>query len=272
MNKALPILVCLAVLCCRAHAQQPPWMRGSLPEQTNHSYYFKVTQGEGTTPIEARNNAMLMLVGDLSRSHGVTVTGQDVVENLARTNNGTYTENTSQRSTYRFEREGFKACFEVVDEYYEGQMCWLLFEVAYDPEQVQFDKVEFTTDYKGSALWRSAIVPGWGQMYKRSMGKGITVLSLQVATIAGICVCSNLSNSYYDKAETSRNNGTRESYLNKGATYRNVRNGFIVGAGAVYAYNIIDAIAGKGTKRYKRVQAAPYISANAQGLTLSICL
>lgn len=270
MNKLLLILVCLTAVCSRVSAQRPPWMRGDMPQQSNASYYFKVTQGEGRTRTEARQNALLELVGELSRSQGVIIKGQDILQTLSESQNGSYNETTRQQSLYRFEREDFSACFDVADEYYEGNTCWLLFEVAYNPARVRFDKVEFTTDYKGSALWRSLIVPGWGQMYKRSMGKGITILSLQVATIAGICACSNLSNSYYDKAKTARNNSVRESYLDKGANYRNVRNVFIGAAGAVYVYNLIDAIAGKGAKRYKKVQISPYIGSAGQGLSFNI--
>lgn len=272
MNKLLLLLICLSAVYGQAYSQRPPWMRGDMPKQSNASYYFKITHGEGSTQTEARNNALLELVGELSRSQGVLITGQDILENLSVSRNGAYNESTRQQSLYRFETEEFKTCFDVVDEYYENSSCWLLFEVAFNPEQVRFDKVEFTTDYKGSALWRSMIVPGWGQMYKRSMGKGITILSLQVVTIAGICMCSNLSNSYYNKAYSSRNNSTRESYLDKGANYRNVRNGFIAAAGAVYVYNLVDAIAGKGAKKYKKVHFNPYIGPNAQGLSLNITL
>lgn len=270
MNKFLLILVCLTVVCGRAYSQRPPWMRGDMPKQSNASYYFKMTQGEGRTQTEARNNALLELVGELSHSQGVIIKGQDILQSLSESRNDVYNETARQQSLYRFETEGFNACFDVADEYYEGNSCWLLFEVAYNPARVRFDKVEFTTDYKGSALWRSMIVPGWGQMYKRSMGKGVAILSAQVATIAGICVCSNLSNSYYDKAKTARNNSVRESYLDKGANYRNVRNVFIGAAGAVYVYNLIDALAGKGAKRYKKVQVSPYMDMDAKGLSFNI--
>ena len=274
MNKWLWILVCLIAVYGRAYSQRPPWMHGDMPKQSNTSYYFKVTQGEGRTQTEARNNALLELVGELSRSQGVIIKGQDILQNLSENRNGVYNETTRQQSLYRFETEGFNTCFDVADEYYEGNSCWLLFEVAHNPARIRFDKVEFTTDYKGSALWRSMIVPGWGQMYKRSMGKGIAILSTQVATIAGICVCDNLSKNYYNKAITEQNNSVREIYNDKSASYRNVRNGCILAAGAVYIYNLVDAIAAKGAKRYKKshLTLAPYANNDSQGLSFCIVL
>ena len=274
MNKLLLTLACLVALCIRVSAQRPPWIRGDMPQQSNASYYFKVTQGEGRTRTEARQNALLELVGELSRSQGVIIKGQDILQTLSESRNGSYNETTRQQSLYRFETEGFNTCFDVADEYYEGNSCWLLFEVAYNPARVRFDKVEFTTDYKGSALWRSLIVPGWGQMYKRSMGKGIAILSAQVATIAGICACSNLSKNYENKALSEWNNSIREAYNDKSASYRNIRNACIVAAGAVYIYNLVDAIVAKGAKRYRKRQLtfAPYADTYSQGISFCIVL
>ena len=46
----------------KSESQRPPWMRGDLPIQTNHSYWFKQMYGEGKTLSEARQNATLALL------------------------------------------------------------------------------------------------------------------------------------------------------------------------------------------------------------------
>lgn len=242
-----------------------------MPTQTNQTYYFKIGQGEGSTPSEARNNAVLSVVGELARAQGVTVSGRDVLENLATTTERNYSEQTTQRSTYTIETEAFTARFEAVDEYYEKQSCWVLFEVAHNPKSAQFDPVEMSTNYKGSALWRSAIVPGWGQMYKRQTGKGVAILATQVLSVVGIVVCDNLSQNYYQKALAERNNDVRQQYQTHSDTYRNVRNGLIVAAGAVYIYNLIDAAVARGAKRYtpRRMAVLPYADQRTQGVALS---
>ena len=48
----------------KSESQRPPWMRGDLPIQTNHSYWFKQMYGEGKTLSEARQNATLALLGE----------------------------------------------------------------------------------------------------------------------------------------------------------------------------------------------------------------
>jgi len=266
MRQLLLIVVCLIASFCQARADaRPPWMRGDMPPKSNDSYYFKITSGEGTSLTRARNNAVLALIGDLARSQGVTIKGRDILNSITSQNNREYSETTTQRSTYNIETEAFKACFEIADEYIEDNVCWILFEVAKNPDRVQFDRVQFTTNYNGSALLRSMVVPGWGQMYKRSMGKGVTILSLEVVSVAGIFVCDNLSNSYYNKALAEHNNGVREQYQNRSTSFHNIRNGFIVAASAIYIYNIVDAISAKGAKRYK-------VGVSPQGFTLAINL
>ena len=57
----------------KSESQRPPWMRGDLPIQTNHSYWFKQMYGEGKTLSEARQNATLALLGDLMKAKGFTI-------------------------------------------------------------------------------------------------------------------------------------------------------------------------------------------------------
>ncbi len=277
MNKTLLIFAYLLLaLGLRANAQKPPWLRGEMPVRTNDTYYFRVVSGAGSTPSEARRAALLELAGDLARAQGVTVKGSDLSRIVAEERDGVYTERTETRMTYTFEHEAFRACFEVEDEYYERGMCWLLAEVAVDPERVAFEPVELTTDYKGAALWRSLIIPGWGQMHKRNTGRGVAMLALTAAGVTGIVVCHNQSNTYYNKALAARNSDTRESYEDKSSTYRNARNVCIAATGAVYVWNIVDALTGKGAKRYvtreRRLVMAPYMDAKSGGIILSIKL
>lgn len=276
MSRVLLLTVCLLGLCWQASAQRPPWLRGEMPVRTNDTYYFRVVSGEGRTPSEARHAAMLELVGDLARAQGVTVRGSDLSRMVAEERDGTYSERTETRMTYRFERGAFRTRFEVEDEHHEGQTCWLLVEVAVDPERVTFDPVELTTDYKGSALWRSLIIPGWGQMHKRNTGRGMAILTLTAAGATGIVVCHNQSNTYYNKALSARNSDTRESYEDKSSTYRNARNACIAATAVVYVWNVVDALTGKGAKRYakpdRRLSWTPYMNEASRGIALSFKL
>ena len=271
MKTYLLLLLCLIGFFEQALAdKRPPWMRGIFPEKSNDSYYFKTAEGYGATAYEARQSAIAGLIGDIARSHGVTVQGTDIIQVISESNNDKLSEETSLQSTYHLKFDTFDVAFEIVDEYTDKTGYYLLCQVAHNPKQVTFDKIELTADYKGAALWRSAIIPGWGQMYKRNTAKGITILALETASIIGIVVCHNQSNSYYNKALVERNMELREAYQDKSTTYRHIRNGCIAAAGAIYIWNIVDALTAKGAKRYKHVHVTPYADVKTQGVACNI--
>lgn len=271
MIRCILLLLCLAGFSGQALAdKRPPWMRGIFPERSNSSYYFKVTQGSGTTPYEAHQNAIVGLISDIARSRGVTVQGSDIMKTLSENRDGKLSEHTSLQSSYHLDFETFDTAFEIIDEYMDKKGYHLFFEVAHNPRQVVFDRIELTADYKGAALWRSAIIPGWGQMYKRSMAKGATILTLEAASVLGIVICHNQSNSYYNKALVERNINLREAYQDKSTTYRHIRNGCIAAAGVIYVWNIVDALTAKGAKRYRKGRVAPYADGSAQGIAFNM--
>jgi hypothetical protein len=250
--KPVLMTVCLLLAASLAKAEEPPWMRGEFPPQSNDTYFFKVTFGEGDTHTKARTGAIIALVNELARNQGVTVKGSDIIKTIMQQDNERYTEQNISQTIYRIETDKFNARFELADLYFDDNVCWALFEVARNPKRrTAFDRIEYTEDYKGEALWRSILMPGWGQIHKRSTAKGITIFALEAISIAGVFACNDLSNSYYNKALSENNMSVREQYVDRSTTFRNIRNGFIVAAGAVYAYNLIDAISSKGARRYK---------------------
>jgi hypothetical protein len=249
-----------------AKAEEPPWMRGELPTQSNETYYFKVAFGEGETPAVARTGAIIALVNELARNQGVTIKGSDIIKSIIQQNNDNYTEQNIALSTYKIETDRFNAKFEIADIYIQANICWILFEVAKNPKRrTAFDKIEYTTDYKASALWRSALAPGWGQIHKKNTAKGITILTLELTGIAGALIFNDLSNSYANKAVAETDMHTREAYADKSASFRNIRNGLFFTAGAIYLFNLVDAISAKGARRYKA-------TASANSLALAILL
>ena len=174
----------------------PAWMNGDMPTQMNNSYWFKVTYGEGKTLSEARHNATLSLLGDLIKSKGITVSGNEVEKILSINTNDAYAETVKREHSYNIEFAENKFSFFAADEYWtkskEEYICYVLFEIANNPQSVNFDKINFTTNYGASAFLRSCIVPGWGQMYKKQKDKGIAILSTESMGISGIIVAENI--------------------------------------------------------------------------------
>ncbi|MDH8702424.1 hypothetical protein M2138_001788 [Dysgonomonadaceae bacterium PH5-43] len=242
----------------KSDSHRPPWIYGDMPAQTNYSYWFKQMYGEGGNLSEARQNATLTLLGDLIKSKGFTVSGNELEEILSIDSNNMYNETVLRNYSYNIEYAQQKISFQPVDEYWElrngNYICYVLYEVANNPENVDFEPIVYTTNYGASALLRSAIIPGWGQMHKRQTTKGIVILSSEVLGVAGVIYSQNMYKSYRNKAKIETNNELRNSYKNKSNNWGNIRNGFIIGASAIYIYNIIDVVASKGAKRYNAEQ------------------
>ena len=272
----------ILLFCFQIQAQKksdnhrPAWINGDMPVQTNYSYWFKQMYGEGKTLSDARQNATLALLGDLMKSKGFIVSGNELEKILSTDSNKGYDETMTRSYSYNIEYGQQKLSFQVADEYWEvkkgSYICYVLYEIAHNPQDVTFEPVIYTTQYGASALLRSTLVPGWGQMHKRQTGKGITILSTEILAVTGIIVSQNQHTSYRNKALKETNNELRASYQNKSNNWGNVRNGFIIGASAVYLYNIVDVITSKGAKKYagKDFAMKPFLDRhNSAGVSLS---
>ena len=128
----------------------------------------------------------------------------------------------------------------------QGYAYYVLFAVSRRASAPSFDDCYFTTNYGMKGFARS-LVPGWGQMYKGSMGKGLAILGGEVACVAGIIVCENQRASYVKKMHEQPKYA--QVYNTKADNWANGRNVCIGAAAALYVYNLIDAIVAKGAKR-----------------------
>jgi hypothetical protein len=218
-----------------------------------------VERGEGTSLRAAREDAFNSLLLDLGNQAGVRVTSRTLSEIKrelrSRSNARDYDETERSVTAYRIDREGFRAFFVKVSEYYEqvrtpnGDLyrLWALYEVS-DKRSFKPYIPEYTDRYGADAFWRSALLPGWGQMYKGSTAKGIAIIGGEVAFIGGLVAAENLRVSYMQKINTTHDADHIRTYARKADTLKNARNLCIAGAAALYIYNIIDAIAAPGAK------------------------
>lgn len=113
-------------------------------------------------------------------------------------------------------------------------------------------QVDVSTHSPSAALWKSAIIPGWGQIYNRQAWKvGIIYGGAAVATYLGI---DNYRNAQKFKTEyINRNEGNTAELLPEYINYpdQNIYNLYqayeknfqlsIIAGVAIYALNLIDA-------------------------------
>lgn len=118
-------------------------------------------------------------------------------------------------------------------------------------------------------------VPGWAQLHKGSKGKGIFFIVAEAAAIGGIVATESLRQSYKSKASSAFDTDQKRRYNSRATNCANVRNGFIVGAAAIYVWNVIDGIAARGKKQPQmvgdaRLRISPYAAPQESGVLLSL--
>lgn len=237
----------------------PLWIEGDMPKKNNQTYKFKVSFGEDKTLLEAKEKAVASLIIELANDLGVNISSNSLHEIKTESKNGNYHELEKTNHTFKINREDFSTAFEKVDEYWEAfrtssgaieYRCWTLFQVAKDPENYTFDKINFTTNYGLAAVWRSALVPGWGQMHKKQKTKGVIILSSEAVFVAGALTSEYLRSTYYKKATETKDITKRRDYISKSDTWEVSRNIMFVVAGGIYIYNLVDVFTSKGAKKY----------------------
>ena len=92
-----------------------------------------------------------------------------------------------------------------------------------------------------------SIIPGMGQFYKGSTVKGSIFLGLSAAAVAGIIVCESTRSSYTNKAIEQPK--YKKEYTTKADNWGTARNICIGVGGAIWVWNIIDALTAKSAKR-----------------------
>lgn len=230
---------------------RPRWI-SEVPVASNNTFEYKVIVVHASSISEARALVPREMTHYVETSHNVQITS---VSKIASENvNGNVSEQTNFNMMALVEGDPVKVVVKIIDEYQEtdkGQDVYYFLCALGNPKasSVRFDKVQVTDKYGAKGLWRSAIVPGWGQMYKGSTGKGIAILGAEVVALGGVVAFESMRSSYVTKMHKQPQ--FAQQYASKATNCKNIRNGFIAGAVAIYVYNLIDAVAAPGSRWIK---------------------
>ena len=252
---------------------RPRWIT-DVPVASNNTFEYKVIVIHASNSSEARALVPREMTHYVETSHNVQITSVSKIdsENI----NGNVSDHTSFNMMAVVEGDPVNIVVKIIDEYYEGNgsqtACYFLCAVG-NPKasKINFDKVQITDKYGVRGLWRSAICPGWGQIYKGSKGKGIAILGAEVVALGGVVAFESMRSSYVTKAKTQPQ--FAQKYYARATNCKNIRNGFIAGAAAVYVYNLIDAIAAPGSRWVKTQSSGfafyPTVTNESVGLAFS---
>jgi len=259
-----------------------PWMSGEYPE-TNGTYTFKVISDiEGSSVSEAKENAFTGFLIDYANSRGIIVSSKTLKE-MKSEYTDKYEETDKTTHTFNIKREDFQVSFELLDSYWEksndgNYKLWALYAVEKKGFKLVSEPIEYTNGYGFSAVWRSALVPGWGQLYKKQQKKGAFMLATTGVLVGGFLVSQLNFAKNYDKAMEYRgvNNEYYTTYKANYEDWNKVRTFFGIGYGLYYVFNIIDVLRPNGAKRYvpknSNLAIIPNINSNYCSLTLKLNL
>jgi len=218
----------------------------------NEAYLFERAYGEGESLDEARQKCFVNLTTKLEHERGITISSKfRASSHLSR---DTYTK--SKDFSMECEENGksiFLNC-RTVDEYWTNDhghySCSLLYSIANNayPDRAG-DMAYVTSHYGARGLWRSAIVPGWGQLYKGSTVKGGLIMGGTAVLVGGIVFTECMRSDYADKIAKTRKEENKRIYATRRNNFSTGRNICIGALGALYIYNLIDAIVAPGARR-----------------------
>lgn len=236
---------------------EPRWL-DELPTPSNNTFSYQVVTASASSSSMAIQSAIKNLFASENMKGGVYISSNSVSsENVAqRFVDGKLSEvidYSSQTSINSRTDEQLLYVMEV-DSYWEQQAngqytAMTLVAKSNGSVKPNFDTVEVTSMYGGRGLWRSAIVPGWGQIYKGSTLKGSLMLGGVAASAVAAIYSNTLADDYYSKMAHTYDVNAIRTYKTKGDQFASARNICIGVAGALYLYNLIDAIAAPGARR-----------------------
>lgn len=238
------------------HEIPPAWVSRENPPKLNDSYEFHyIGNIESTSIAKAKDEAWKTLIFQLASEQKVFIDGESLIKMKTMRKNGDVDEIGMFIYTYNIKYEKFSASFKLLDSYWEksyGKYTYhALYAVAINPDDYKFEPINYTTNYGVSATLRSAVWPGIGQLYKKQKAKGVSLIIAEVLLVSGALLSNNQYNFNYNEAiKNIKHPSTYYYYIDKADVWKSTRNMAFIGAAAIYVYNVVDAIATKGAKRY----------------------
>jgi hypothetical protein len=234
----------------------PRWLH-KLPRATNNTFHYEKCTAEAPSLELARDKCLNQTVSRsglksgpvfvTNRKSNTTVNKHWVNNRLLQTTDQKMVTETKSKGTEQ------KLYINEVAEYWKVRHGQYTLTTLYAKSELGraplFDNVELTDKYGARGFIRSLIVPGWGQLYKGSTVKGSLILGGTAVLAGGIIFTESMRSDYANKITRTHDAAAIKSYTSKCDNWRAARNITIGAAGALYIYNLIDAIVAPGAQR-----------------------
>lgn len=233
-----------------------PWVLGNLPSNADF-YNYKVVQGQGSDLILARNNTVQNLAFELGTERGVNISSetissiQEKVEQLRTTSSSNFSEKIT------IKQAGFDMTFSKIDEYYEiisengvqRYNVWHIYAIGNNISKIP--KLRFTSKYKMSdAGFRSAIIPGWGQFFKKRKTKGYIFAIAAAASVGGFVYTNNEYNYNINRISETSSLSLKKEFSSRADNFKSYKNLALGAMATTWIWSIVDAISTDGEPKY----------------------
>lgn len=254
------VIVCIAsniTYAQKSDVIQPRWIHQNIAA-SNPTFEYAIIQSDANTLKDAREQALSTLILQAGLSAGQTVLADISTLNHEQSNYHNGQENfvAEEMINVKSTLYGKPATLTAkkIDEYWErAEDGTYHLTTLYARSQVDvvpnFDDIKLTTKYGIEDMWRSIIIPGWGQLYKGSTLKGGLIMGGTVACIGAIIYTDCTRASFNSKINKTHDAKLKLHYADQRTAYTTGRNICIGALCALYVYNIVDAIVAPGARR-----------------------
>lgn len=268
-SAACALLMLCTVPAIAGNPPRPKWM-GNVPSGTAGFYFVEAHTDASSSLDGARTASLKELAAGAERTDAVRVNEVFTDQSAQTYTNGKVS--FQGVDTYNLELQVAGEAEPIhsrrVDEYWRtvkrGGIPVLEYTALYAVERkgqkADFSGIRVGSSYGMGSMWRSFIVPGWGQLYKRNTFKGGLMMGGTAALVAGIIVTEKTRSDYVSFMHNTHDASFIHTYNTKAKNFATARNVCIGAAAALYVWNVVDALASPGAK---------YVTVTSSGIGFS---
>lgn len=227
-------------------ARQPSWIK-SIPQSEYFIYYSALSSSSSLD--KAKESAVSQVLFEIIKSGNITIAGEQQYKSRDIESSGKLDNETEIIKDIIISGESRDIFgLKKADEYFRKNKgtyeYWILMRV---PKNKSFTDMPIHHSNNLAPILRSAFIPGWGQFSKNQPVKGAMLISSELALLSSTFYFAYRGNDFSDKEDNEIfDMNKRQNYRdNKDLAY-NIATVSLIGAAAVYAFNIYDVITSRG--------------------------
>lgn len=231
---------------------RPSWIDNSVRlKKYNETYSYHVVLDAGQSLNTLRESELVALSNYLQHTNRI----EGVIDR--KVNAGTNDYSSSIGLSYKTNTSVEEFTCKKIDSYWVQQKIagsglqftyYSLYAVAHSSVS-DFDEYNLTEKYGAIGLWRSMLVPGWGQMHKGAYVKGSVILGGTIALAGGIIFTENMRQSCLMQMSQTHSAPVIKQLSANMTNWSVGRNVCIGAVAALYIYNLVDAVVAPGARR-----------------------